>query len=344
MYAEEQRRFRESKWCFPFPGGGENPVLPDTSGPLHSAGGLLHPAARPHRGCHQQRFSSWYALTTHSLTPQFSVRNHGCFYLLGFHGTICECNWLSFRTGSQPDWDALMSSVKKCKCYLWNVWIWNVLCCSVRVVFVVVFTRGAPGLRGQEEGSRGEHAASPWASQSQDSFHRVSAGFHRAGKCPRLLELCTAGQVGWSQVREGPHSSQDFHFLVAVKVIELKCISCVFSFCRTSRFASFPEYLVVQIKKFTFGVDWVPKKLGNYLKTPRTSNHFKISAPPPLFINYFPKCHDWPEGGTSRLQRYNLPQNRLSSVLRLVLKVRHVSTCAAVGQLNARPSTCNKYK
>nr|XP_036859687.1 ubiquitin carboxyl-terminal hydrolase 13 [Manis javanica] len=31
-------------------------------------------------------------------------------------------------------------------------------------------------------------------------------------------------------------------------------------FPRTSRFASFPEYLVVQIKKFTFGLDWVPKK------------------------------------------------------------------------------------
>nr|XP_033815364.1 ubiquitin carboxyl-terminal hydrolase 13 isoform X4 [Geotrypetes seraphini] len=29
---------------------------------------------------------------------------------------------------------------------------------------------------------------------------------------------------------------------------------------KTSRFASFPEYLVVQIKKFTFGLHWVPKK------------------------------------------------------------------------------------
>ncbi|KAL7991009.1 hypothetical protein Chor_014439, partial [Crotalus horridus] len=29
----------------------------------------------------------------------------------------------------------------------------------------------------------------------------------------------------------------------------------------TSLFASFPEYLVVQIKKFTFGLDWIPKKL-----------------------------------------------------------------------------------
>ncbi|XP_053316176.1 ubiquitin carboxyl-terminal hydrolase 13 isoform X1 [Spea bombifrons] len=30
---------------------------------------------------------------------------------------------------------------------------------------------------------------------------------------------------------------------------------------KTSNFASFPEYLVVQLKKFTFGLDWVPKKL-----------------------------------------------------------------------------------
>ncbi|GCB85146.1 hypothetical protein scyTo_0025815, partial [Scyliorhinus torazame] len=29
-----------------------------------------------------------------------------------------------------------------------------------------------------------------------------------------------------------------------------------------TRFASFPDYLVIQIKKFTFGLDWVPKKLG----------------------------------------------------------------------------------
>ncbi|XP_072281089.1 ubiquitin carboxyl-terminal hydrolase 5 [Pyxicephalus adspersus] len=29
---------------------------------------------------------------------------------------------------------------------------------------------------------------------------------------------------------------------------------------KTSRFASFPDYLVIQIKKFTFGLDWVPKR------------------------------------------------------------------------------------
>ncbi|XP_041695924.1 ubiquitin carboxyl-terminal hydrolase 13-like isoform X3 [Coregonus clupeaformis] len=37
---------------------------------------------------------------------------------------------------------------------------------------------------------------------------------------------------------------------------------------KTSRFASFPEYLVVQIKKFTFGVDWVPKKVDLSIDIP----------------------------------------------------------------------------
>lgn len=39
-------------------------------------------------------------------------------------------------------------------------------------------------------------------------------------------------------------------------------ISAFVSFIRTTRFASFPDHLVIQIKKFTFGLDWVPKKLG----------------------------------------------------------------------------------
>uniref|UniRef100_A0A8C5I5A0 Ubiquitin carboxyl-terminal hydrolase 13 n=1 Tax=Gouania willdenowi TaxID=441366 RepID=A0A8C5I5A0_GOUWI len=37
---------------------------------------------------------------------------------------------------------------------------------------------------------------------------------------------------------------------------------------KTCRFASFPEYLIVQIKKFTFGVDWVPKKLDVAIDVP----------------------------------------------------------------------------
>uniref|UniRef100_A0A8C9PI98 Ubiquitin carboxyl-terminal hydrolase n=1 Tax=Spermophilus dauricus TaxID=99837 RepID=A0A8C9PI98_SPEDA len=37
---------------------------------------------------------------------------------------------------------------------------------------------------------------------------------------------------------------------------------------KTSRFASFPDYLVVQIKKFTFGLDWVPKKFDVSIDMP----------------------------------------------------------------------------
>uniref|UniRef100_A0A8C4TCD9 Ubiquitin carboxyl-terminal hydrolase 13 n=1 Tax=Erpetoichthys calabaricus TaxID=27687 RepID=A0A8C4TCD9_ERPCA len=37
---------------------------------------------------------------------------------------------------------------------------------------------------------------------------------------------------------------------------------------KTSRFSSFPEYLVIQIKKFTFGLDWVPKKLDVSIDMP----------------------------------------------------------------------------
>ena len=34
--------------------------------------------------------------------------------------------------------------------------------------------------------------------------------------------------------------------------------------CRTTRFATFPDYLMVQMAKFSFGEDWVPKKYGMY--------------------------------------------------------------------------------
>lgn len=39
---------------------------------------------------------------------------------------------------------------------------------------------------------------------------------------------------------------------------------------KTMRFASFPDYLVIQIKKFTFGLDWVPKKLDVSIDVPDT--------------------------------------------------------------------------
>ncbi|KAJ8268363.1 hypothetical protein COCON_G00135350 [Conger conger] len=39
---------------------------------------------------------------------------------------------------------------------------------------------------------------------------------------------------------------------------------------KTTSFASFPDYLVIQIKKFTFGLDWVPKKLDVSIDVPET--------------------------------------------------------------------------
>ena len=32
-------------------------------------------------------------------------------------------------------------------------------------------------------------------------------------------------------------------------------------FVRSTRFATFPDYLVVQLKKYVVGADWTPKKL-----------------------------------------------------------------------------------
>ena len=34
---------------------------------------------------------------------------------------------------------------------------------------------------------------------------------------------------------------------------------------RTTRFATFPDYLMVQMAKFSFGEDWVPKKYGKMI-------------------------------------------------------------------------------
>ncbi|XP_028836946.1 ubiquitin carboxyl-terminal hydrolase 5 isoform X1 [Denticeps clupeoides] len=39
---------------------------------------------------------------------------------------------------------------------------------------------------------------------------------------------------------------------------------------KTTCFASFPDHLVIQIKKFTFGLDWVPKKLDVSIDVPDT--------------------------------------------------------------------------
>uniref|UniRef100_A0A4W6CDP8 Ubiquitin carboxyl-terminal hydrolase n=1 Tax=Lates calcarifer TaxID=8187 RepID=A0A4W6CDP8_LATCA len=47
---------------------------------------------------------------------------------------------------------------------------------------------------------------------------------------------------------------------------------------KTTRFASFPDHLVIQIKKFTFGLDWVPKKLDVSIDVPDTLDLSALQA------------------------------------------------------------------
>ncbi|XP_069474777.1 ubiquitin carboxyl-terminal hydrolase 13 isoform X2 [Ambystoma mexicanum] len=73
---------------------------------------------------------------------------------------------------------------------------------------------------------------------------------------------------------------------------------------KTSRFSSFPEYLIVQIKKFTFGLDWVPKKLDVSIDMPDLLdiNHLRAAGlqpteeelpdiAPPIVIPEDPRDH-----------------------------------------------------
>lgn len=68
---------------------------------------------------------------------------------------------------------------------------------------------------------------------------------------------------------------------------------------RTTRFATFPDYLMVQLSKFTLGDDWVPKKYGEPSHSPSLSLpsllwlfpcHLASPSPslPPLFLPFSP--------------------------------------------------------
>uniref|UniRef100_A0A8B9TNV7 Ubiquitin carboxyl-terminal hydrolase n=1 Tax=Anas platyrhynchos TaxID=8839 RepID=A0A8B9TNV7_ANAPL len=89
---------------------------------------------------------------------------------------------------------------------------------------------------------------------------------------------------------------------------------------KTSRFASFPEYLVVQIKKFTFGLDWIPKKLDVSVDMPDflDINHLRATGlqpgeeelpdiAPPIIIPDDPKALDIDESSVMQLAEMGFP-------------------------------------
>ena len=47
---------------------------------------------------------------------------------------------------------------------------------------------------------------------------------------------------------------------------------------KCSRMSTFPDYLIIQLKKFTVGADWVPKKLGKngYIRRARTHSRLRL--------------------------------------------------------------------
>ncbi|XP_019474671.1 ubiquitin carboxyl-terminal hydrolase 13 isoform X2 [Meleagris gallopavo] len=89
---------------------------------------------------------------------------------------------------------------------------------------------------------------------------------------------------------------------------------------KTSRFASFPQYLVVQIKKFTFGLDWIPKKLDVSIDMPDflDINHLRAMGlqpgeeelpdiAPPIIIPEDPKALDIDESSVMQLAEMGFP-------------------------------------
>lgn len=120
----------------------------------------------------------------------------------------------------------------------------------------------------------------PVCRPSQSQRTSQTSGAQRCRPSPR-----ESSKQGWllsgPRVWMTPHLSCIHKLCIFFFWIHVKNF---FSLFRTSRFASFPEYLIVQIKKFTFGVDWVPKKLGNC-----HLHWFKCFYRPPLiwWLSYF---------------------------------------------------------
>ena len=56
---------------------------------------------------------------------------------------------------------------------------------------------------------------------------------------------------------------------------------------RRSRFGSFPDYLVIQLRKFTVGEDWVPKKLGKRMLLKYGSIKLQVNNLGSIFLFFF---------------------------------------------------------
>lgn len=62
------------------------------------------------------------------------------------------------------------------------------------------------------------------------------------------------------------HSSEcKFNPDLMVLGLILLLFRILISFFRITRFSTFPDYLVIQLQKFTISEDWTPKKLGKLL-------------------------------------------------------------------------------
>ncbi len=83
----------------------------------------------------------------------------------------------------------------------------------------------------------------------------MSGSLWSSPACGRLLQYRHRRQDCSSQVRT--------HTLWAAGVeFDVFNAHCYVLVTRTTRFSTFPDYLMIQMAKFSFADDWVPKKYG----------------------------------------------------------------------------------
>lgn len=122
---------------------------------------------------------------------------------------------------------------------------------------ISLFIRGATRSRTSPGGGGVYWSPSPRSTTCSNPICCLFGCSQRTGNTHRFLELCSASQNHCHKVIIYVQFSISLWFSYMCVIVSLKSLSL-----RTTRFASFPDHLVIQIKKFTFGLDWVPKKLG----------------------------------------------------------------------------------